>query len=466
VMVTSDVARAALLLVTAGLVWRDSASILVYVLSVTGTVVSSPFRPAQAALVPSLARTPEELTASNVAASTTESVGLFVGPALGGVAVAAFGVEPTFVATAVLLLVSAALVSRIHEPARVEAIEPPETLLREGLAGFRTIAAEPKLRLLSGLFGAQTFVDGALGVILVVLALDTLEIGASGLGLLNSASGIGGIAGGLLAAALVSRGRLATDFGVGIVLWGLPLIVVGIWVEPVLAVAAFFVLGVGNTIVDVAGDTLLQRSVDNELLARAFGAMDGFMLLTVGLGALVAPPLIDVLGVRGASIAVGALLPVLAVLSWRSLSRMDEEAAVKEGELTLLRSLPIFSPLPSTALESVAARVRTRRFAAGETVFRRGDPGDSFYVIAEGTLALSLDGESKELQRGDFFGEIALLRDVPRTGTVSAKTDTELLELERDDFLSAVNGHAGASAAAAGIVGMRLGTLGAARTSL
>jgi MFS family permease len=458
VMVVSDVLRAALLLLTAALAWRDVPSLAVYALSVVGTVVSSPFRPAQAALVPSLARTPEELTASNVAASTTESVGLFAGPALGGVLVAVVGVEATFVATAALLAWSALLVIQIREPERLEPSEPPENLFREGTAGFRVIAAVPKLRLLSGLFAAQTFVDGALGVIIVVLALETLDIGASGLGLLNSASGIGGIVGGVLAAALVARGRLATDFGIGLVLWGLPLAIVGLVVDPIVAVVAFAVLGVGNTIVDVAGDTLLQRSVDNDVLARAFAAMDGLMLLTVGLGALVAPVLIDVFGVRTASIVVGALLPLLALLSWRALARMDAEAAVRERELELLRGVPIFAPLPPPVLESLAARAVRRHVKAGEIVFRKGDPGDAFYVIGEGALTLSLDGAPQRLEQGDFFGEIALLRDVPRTATITAETETELLTLRRDDFLPVVTGHAGASAAAAAVVGARLGT--------
>jgi MFS family permease len=458
VMVASDLSRLLVLLMATAVVWADGPSIAVYALSVLGTVVSSAFRPAQAALVPGLARTPEELTASNVTASTIESVGLFVGPALGGLLVAAFGIEVTFLVTGALLLWSAALVLQIDEPEGLEPSEP-ENLFREATAGFRIVAAVPQLRILSGLFAAQTFVDGALGVIIVVLALETLDIGASGLGLLNSASGIGGIAGGVLAAALVARGRLATDFGFGLVLWGLPLVIVGLVTDPIVALVAFAILGVGNTIVDVAGDTLLQRSVDNDVLARAFGAMDGLMLLTVGLGAVVAPVLIDLLGVEAASIAVGALLPALAVVSWRALARMDAAAAVRAGELELLRGVPIFAPLPPPALESLAARADKLHVRAGETVFRKGDHGDAFYVVGDGTLSLSLDGTApRPLGPGDFFGEIALLRDVPRTATITAETDAELLRLTRDDFLPVVTGHSGASAAAAAVVGARLGT--------
>jgi MFS family permease len=459
VMVASDIGRVAILVTAAALVWADAPSITVYAVSLVGTVVSSAFRPAQAALVPELATTPEQLTASNVAASSTESVGLFVGPALGGVLVATIGVEATFIVTAALFVWSALLVIGIHEPARAPSAVEPEHFLRESLAGFRTIAAEPKLRLLSGLFAAQTFVDGALSVLIVVLALETMDIGASGLGLLNSASGIGGVIGAVLAAALVARSKLGRDFGIGIVFWGLPLVLVGLWTEPAFALAAFVLLGIANTIVDVSGDTLLQRSVDNDVLARTFGAMDGLMLITVGLGAVVAPVLVDLFGVRPAAIVVGALLPVLAALSWRSLTQMDALLPTRERELELLRSVPIFAPLPLPTLESLASLARRRRALAGETIFRRGDPGDAFYVVDDGTLTLSLDGEApRELGPGDFFGEIALLRDVPRTGTIEAKTDAELLELQRDDFLNAVTRHAGAAAAAAGVVGARLGS--------
>ena len=194
----------------------------------------------------------------------------------------------------------------------------------------------------------------------------------------------------------------------------------------------------------MAGDTLLQRSVDNDVLARAFGAMDGLMLLTVGLGAIVAPALIDLMGVETASIVVGALLPALALLSWRALSRMDAETAVRARELEPLRGVPIFAPLAAADSGIAGGAAEKRQVKAGETVFRKGDHGDAFYVVGDGTLSLSLDGTTpRPLGPGDFFGEIALLRDVPRTATITAETDAELLSLTRDDFLPVVTGHAG-----------------------
>jgi MFS family permease len=461
VMVTADVLRAGLLAAMALIVVGDGSPLAVYTISIVGTVIGTAFRPAQAALVPGLARTPEELTAANVAASTIESVGIFVGPAVGGVLVAAAGVEATFAAAAGLLLWSAALIGRVDEPGRRSdaeeaGAESSDGFLRETAEGFRAIVADRRLTVLTGLFAAQTFVDGALGVLVVVLALETLDLGASGVGYLNSVLGVGGIIGGVVAAALVARARLGTDFGGGIVLWGVPLVLVGIWPDPLVAIVALGVVGVGNTIVDVSGDTLLQRAVPDEVLARAFAAMESVTLVAVALGSVAAPVLVDVAGARWALVVVGAVLPVLAVLSWRSLSGMDRAAPAPE--LELLRSVPLFAPLPPPTLEYLAGRLVRRRVGAGETILTRGDRGDRFFLIADGTVEVAPEeGAVRRLGRGEFFGEIALLRDVPRTATVVATTDAELLELSGEEFVAAVTGNAEALRAADAVVGARLG---------
>jgi MFS family permease len=462
VMVSADVLRAGLLGAMALIVAADGSPFAVYTVSIVGTVIGTAFRPAQAALVPGLARTPEELTAANVAASTIESVGIFVGPALGGVLVAAAGVEATFAAAAGLLLWSAALIGPVDEPARRSAdgedgAEPSDGFLRETAEGFRAIVADRRLTVLTGLFAAQTFVDGALGVLVVVLALDTLDLGASGVGYLNSVLGVGGIIGGIAAAALVARARLGTDFGGGIVLWGVPLVLVGIWPDPLVAIVALAVVGVGNTIVDVSGDTLLQRAVPDEVLARAFAAMESVTLVAVALGSVAAPVLVDVAGDRWALVVVGAVLPVLAALSWRSLSGMDQTAP-PAPELELLRSVPLFAPLPPPTLEYLAGRLVRRRVDAGETIVTQGERGDRFFLVADGAVEVAPgEGAVRRLGRGEFFGEIALLRDVPRTATVVATTDAELLELSGEEFVAAVTGNAEALRAADAVVGARLG---------
>lgn len=460
VMVTADLLRAVLLGSMALVVVADGSPIVVYAISIVGTVIGTAFRPAQAALVPGLAKTPEELTAANVAASTIESVGIFVGPALGGVLVATAGVEATFAASAGLLVWSAALIGAVDEPAKQPGAEDDEGdadgggFLRETSEGFRAIVADRRLTVLTGLFAAQTFVDGALGVLVVVLALETLDLGASGVGYLNSVLGVGGIVGGVAAAALVARSRLGTDFGAGIVLWGVPLVLIGIWPDPLVAIVALAVVGVGNTIVDVAGDTLLQRAVPDEVLARAFAAMESVTLVAVALGSVAAPVLIDLAGDRWALVVFGAVLPVLAVFSWRSLSKMDRAAG---PELELLRSQPLFAPLPPPTLEYLAGRLVRRRVGAGETILTQGEQGDAFFVIVDGTVDVTpTDGVARQLGPGESFGEIALLREIPRTATVVATTDVELLELAGEEFVAAVSGNADALRAADAVVGARL----------
>ena len=459
VMLASDVIRAVLIVGAALAIFADAAPALVYGLAGVMSIVSRAFVPAQVALLPSIARTPEELTAANVTSSTIESVGVFAGPALGGLLLAATSPEIVFVATGVTYLWSAFFVARIrakYEPAR----EATGGLAREALAGFRTIGAEPKLRLLIGLFAAQTLVAGALNVLIVVSALDLLDLGNSGVGFLNSAIGVGGLVGGIVALALIGRRRLAADFGLGILLWGVPLTLIGVFPNSALALVLLGLIGIGNTIVDVAGLTLLQRSVRDEVLARVMGVVESLFVATVGIGAGLAPLLIAAIGVRGALMVTGALLPVLAALFWRRLQAIDAQAILPERELRLLRRIGIFAPLPSTTLEQLASSLSPVGVAAGEQVFRQGDGGDRFYVVESGEPDVDIDGRrANVLGPGDYFGEIALLRDVPRTATVRAASDAQLYALDRDEFIGAVTGHAESAEAADAVIGARLGSL-------
>ena len=458
VMVSSDLARVVLIAGAAAAVYVDSPPILVYALAALVGIAATPFRPAEAALVPTLARTPEELTAANVTASTIESVAIFGGPAIGGLLLAATGPATVFVVTACLLLVSAALLVGLPRPGEGEPEERAEESIRdELLAGFRAIVGERRLRLLVGLFSAQTFVDGMLNVLIVVVALDLLDAGRAGVGFLNSAVGIGGLIGALAAAALVGRRRLAADFGLGIFIWGIPIALVAVWPNKVFALVLLGIVGIGNTLVDVSGMTLLQRAAPGDVLARVFGVLESLLLLTVGLGALVAPLLVNWLGDRGALIFAGALLPILIVPVWPRLNAIDRATQVPEEQLALLQGNEIFAPLPAATLEQLADRMLEVHASAGETIIRQGEGGDRFYLIKTGTFDVAVDGQpAHELGPGEGFGEIALLRDVPRTATVTARTDAVLYALERDSFVPAVTGSGPSLSAAEAVIGMRL----------
>jgi hypothetical protein len=329
----------------------------------------------------------------------------------------------------------------------------PSSAAAEALAGFRAVLSDRNLRVIMGLFGAQTVVAGAMGVLVVVSALRLLDLGTAGVGWLYAATGVGGIVGAGITMMLVGRKRLAGDFGIGLLLWGVPFLVMGIWPNAIVALLMLGVLGIGNTLVDVSGLTLLQRNAPDAVRSRVFGVFESMVAGTIGLGAILAPLVIAVLGIRAALIATGLFLPVLAGLLWRRLVSLD---AGDPAHLDLLRRLPIFAPLPPQALERLARSLEPVHVAAGDVLFHAGDAGDRFYVIESGELAVELANGTKTEGPGRGVGEIALLRDVPRTATVRAVTDADLLALDRDEFLGAVTGHAHAHAAANEIVGERL----------
>jgi MFS family permease len=458
VIVVAELTRAALLALTTAIVVMEGPSILVYVLAGLVAIAYSAVRPAQAALLPSLAKTPQELTAANVTSSTIESLGIFGGPAIGGVLLAVTGEEVVFGAAAAAFLLSAILVSRVRVETQPEPRERAEGVFREFTAGFVTLYRERGLRALVLLLISQTLVAGMLNVLIVVTALRLLDLGEQGVGFLNSAVGIGGLIGAVVSAALIGR-RLSSNFLVGIALWGIPIALIGLFPEPAPALLFLAVVGLGNTLVDVSAFTLLQRAVPEDVLARAFGAVQCLWVATIGIGSILAPVLIALVGIRGALLITGALLPALALLLRNRLAQLDA-APVPERELELLRAIDLFAPLPQPTLESLAHALTPVRLEPGNEMFRQGEVGDRFYIVADGELEIVADGRVVRVNGpGDYFGEIALLRDVPRTATVRARTDAELLALDRDDFIAAVTGHAASAEAADAVIASRLGSM-------
>jgi MFS family permease len=457
VLALAGVLRTIAMTIAALAVFADAPALLIYSLAGLENLIATVFRPLQGALLPLLAKTPEELTAANLGFATIESVGIFAGPALGGVLLATTSTGVVFAVTAGIYFFASILLVRIRVDVPEERMRP-EGVLKEAFAGFAAIWRDRDLRLLVGLYGAQTLVAGALNVLIVVSALELLDLGNSGVGFLNSAVGIGGLIGAAVAMVLVGRQRLATDFGWGLMLWGVPIAVIGFFPRTPLALVMLVVLGVGVTVVDVAAVTLLQRVAPDEVLARVFGVLQSVFVATIGLGAIIAPILIDTIGIRGALIATGALLPTLSILLWGRLRTLDLVAlAPAASDLVLLRRTPLFRPLQPALLEEITSNLIPLQVAAGGTIIREGEPGDRFYVIAAGEAEVSSGAQPMStLGPGDYFGEIALLKDVPRTATVVAKTDLDLRALERDQFLSAITGHPESAEAADAVVATRL----------
>jgi MFS family permease len=461
VMLAVDLSRASLTACITVVALTDGPSILTYVLAVLVSIVSSAFDPAEAALLPTLAKTPEELTASNLALHTIASVGMFAGPAIGGVFLAFAGPWLVFALTAAAYLWSAYFVFGLPHDEPPEA--PPENAISaELLAGFRAIGESRPTQLVVGLIGAQMFVAGALEVIMVVDAIKLLDAGNPGVGWLNTALGVGGLLGGLVGVVLAARKRLAGDLRIGLAVFGIALMLAAATSSLGVALVLFAAMGIGSTLIDVTGTTLLQRSAPENVVGRVFGVLSSVMLVGIATGSLVAPFVISAFGSRPAFVVIGALLPALALLTWPAIDAIDRRARIAEEPLELLRGIPIFAPLPPPVIERLASVAAGERVPAGTTVFAQGDRGDRFYVIADGTASVEIDGtEANRLERGDFFGEIALLREVPRTATVSAVDELRLYALERDDFIAAVTGYAPSREAADSIVAARLPAAGA-----
>jgi MFS family permease len=460
VVVSSNAARAVLLAVSAVTIILDGPPAVVYALGGLVAIAYSAIRPAQAALLPSLAASPAELTAANVATSTIEAVGLFGGPALGGLLLAATSASVVFIAAAVGFALAAVLAARVTTQPPPARTEERRHILREFSAGYVTVIRERGLRVLVALIVSQTLVAGALNVLIVVTALRLLDLGQGGVGYLTSALGIGGLLGAVTSVALVGRGRLTADFTVGIVLWGLPIAVMGLWPEPIPAFLLLMVVGLGNTLVDVSAFTLLQRAVPDEVLGRVFGAVQSLWVGALGLGSILAPLAIELVGIEGALIITGSILPVLAAVLWRRLSALDRAAPIPERELELLRGIEFFRLLPTQVLEALAGAMLPMHLDAGTGIVREGEAGDRFYIIESGEVEVVKDGAVINVEGpGEYFGEISLLRDVPRTASVRAKTDVELRALERDDFIAAVTGHVASAEAADSVVAARLGSV-------
>jgi MFS family permease len=435
---------------------RETVLLMASVIGATSTLV----RPAMASTVPSLARTSRELVATNGASAIFEGLGALGGPLVVGATIAVVGAGGVFIATGMAVLLAAVMVTGVHVPqqspfgaaaggstAAVPGPTRPSSPLRASVAGLHCVARDPDFRLLIGLGGAQCFVRGCLNVLVVVTAFGVLHAGSSGVGYLNAALGIGGLVGAFGAAALSTK-RLAFSFGVALAFWGAPIALLAPLPWLGAALLCLVVVGAANAVEDIGIVTILQRVCPDELLSSVFGVNWGIAMIAVAVGSIVAPAIVVAYGDRVALLLVGLILPLLAVLSNRALCRVDARHGAAEV-VHLVEAIPMFAPLSIAVKEQVASSLTPVSVAAGETVIGRGEPGDLFYVVVNGRLVIERDGVLvASAEGGDYFGEVALIHDVPRTATVRAERDSTLYTLGRRSFVTAITGHPDALAAA------------------
>jgi CRP-like cAMP-binding protein/predicted MFS family arabinose efflux permease len=452
--------RAAMLGCAAVVTAAGGPAATTYSLAVVATVAQALFRPAHSALLPALCTSPQELTSANAVRGMLDSLATLGGPAAAAVLLAASGPAAVFAVCAAASLWAGLLVVALPYDA------PPRAEVAAGggseiLRGFATIAADRSLSLITTLGVVQTFTRGCLTVFAVVVAIDLLHTGDPGVGVLNAAVGAGGVLGSIVAFGLVRRGGLAAWFGVGIALYGAPLAAIGVVPEQATAIVLLGLVGVGNALIDVGGFTVLARLADETVLARMFAGFEAILTLGVAAGGLLTPLIIELLGVRAALVAVGLMAPLAVVASLPALRGLDARMRVRDVDIEIMRGIRMLGALPAATIEQLASGLRHAEFAPRHTLFEQGERGECFYVVESGRAEVIRDGRVvATLGRGGCFGEIALLRDQPRTATVRASADAHLRVsvLQRSAYLTAVTGYPAAAAAGEELVTSRLKT--------
>jgi MFS family permease len=406
-------------------------------------------RPAHFATLPRLARSPEQLVVANSASSTLEGTGTFLGPLLVGLGVWLGGLSVVFaalfaieaVAVVAILLTTFDLETEIGSADQGARDETWRGLLRSAGEAAGELRRLPGALTLLLLVGAQFVIIGMLDVLGVVLPQEAFDTGAGGASLVIGASGVGALIGAMATVVLVGRRALTPAFLVGF--FGTSAALALVSVAPTLAVAVGLVglSGFFRAFIDVAGRTLLQRTVDESVLVRVFGVQESVLMAGLAIGSAIAPLAISWLGVRGAFVVAGVLPALLAALGAPSLRRLDRRAHVPGPEFATVSRVELFRPLPQARLELLTTHAKLLEVVSGVDVVRQGEPGDRFYIVVDGALTVVRDGRPiVDLGPGDHFGEMALLRDAPRNATVTTTAASQLLAVERRDFLAVVSG--------------------------
>lgn len=433
--------RAVLVGLSAGLAAAGAPFALLLVLVALDAVVSGPYRPAQSTLLPVLARTPRELAASSAGVSIVKTLAQAIGGMSGGLLLTAVAPAAAFSGAAVLLVVAALVTTRFtHVEVRAPIAMRPSRLGERARATIEAVK-EPHVRPLLTVSGLRTFVRGMWLAIAVIASIRLLHAGAAGVGLLMLAAGIGSLLAVPLSGGLIQRTKLGNSTALALIGCGVPLAVMA--AVPRLDVAFFLVVvwGVAMAVADVATLSLLYRVLDVPLLPRVTTLIESSKLALEGVGGLVAPVLVSVFSARVALAVAAAPLPLVVIVGWRMLQRLDASAGERTNTLGLLHRVPCLEPLDMASLGLLASGAVEERVPAGADVVRQGDHGDRFFVVKKGSADVLVDGfPVGRVEQAGSFGERALLRDVLRTATVRAREPMELLTLSRETFLTGLTG--------------------------
>jgi MFS family permease len=445
-----------------------------YLAAIVATLFVGLIRPLLGALLPEVATGPDELTAANVVTGIVEGAGSLLGPLIAGVVLVVSGAPGVLVACAVGLAIAAVamwpVAARPTDPRGAEAEVATSLTVREQFrdlaAGAVAIGRDARLLgavvLIAAIFGLL----GAVEVFIVLIALDLLGLDEGAAGFLTAVSGIGAVVGSAASIVLVGRDRLGLALVTATAVFGLSVAVLGLATQPLSVALVLVVTGLGWSFGYVAATTLTQRLAGDDVMTRVFGLSEAVQTFAEALGALVVPVLVIAFGANGAIVIAGLSLGILALATLPIYLRSERADPELLRDVRLLRAVPMFEPLSAPVIERLAAGAVRLTVAAGTPIVREGEPGDRFYILTEGSAEVTINGRgARMLVPGDVFGEIALLRDVPRTATVLAVTPTGLLALDRGPFLEALTGQARSRRLAGDVAADRLAADAAAEST-
>jgi MFS family permease len=478
VLLGTYAAQAALMAMTAIALVTQSAPLVVYGLATVVATLVALSRPIHSALMPEVVDAPDDLTAANVVSGMAESLGSLIGPLGAGVLIGLGGPAAVFTVAAVGNVVgSAAVLGVVRDRAAIrhrQAAAPVGPSLErmsgdptrasrwratttELVGGLHAILADDRLRAVVLIASWATFLVGAMDILYAVLAIELMGLDGGGVGFVGAIGGVGAILGSVTGLLLVGRERLGVSLAASAVLFGAGIATIALATGSFAAAALLVLAGVGSGLTNVGAQTLIHRLAGDDVMSRVFGVLQGLMMGATALGALAVPLVIALVGNRATFAVAGLSLPFVLVILGRAIIRGDRLDAGRAAELRLLRGIPMLAPLSGPVLERLAAGIVRSSHPAGATVIREGDLGDRFHVVASGTLVVSVAGrETRRLGPGDGFGEIALVRDVPRTATVTAVDEVSLLDIGREPFVEALGGQHRSRTIAAGLVDERL----------